>query len=541
MQTQYGFTSTSTSTYEQTCETIAKEVQQRNDLSAKAILKIIRRMSSKYHLNKLPKNEDIIKYLSDESQYRNLLKVRPTKSASGVIVVAVMPKPFGCPHGRCVYCPGGIEYNTPPSYIGSEPVTKTAQKFDYDPYSQIQSKINQLYSKGHNLGKVEVVIVGGTFPFMPLDYQKDFVKSCFDALNGSRSSSNLQEAINANENASIRCVGLTVETKPDYGKRQHIDLMLELGVTRIEIGVQTLREEIYHAINRGHSLDDVRQSFQIAKDSGYKIAAHMMPGLPNSSVEKDIEDFRTLFEDPTFRPDMLKIYPTLVIQGTALHKLYQDGRYQAYCDDDLNEVLIAVKKMVPPWVRIMRIQREIEHNDIIAGPKSGNLRQILLQKLKERGLKCHCIRCREAGLQRRHLSDTEIKMNRIDYYASKGHEVFLAFESLDKSIILGFLRLRKIFYPHRNELKGEDNPDTAAIVRELHVYGQMLNVGNKKQQGNISYQHQGYGFRLMQEAERIAKEEFKVKKLSVISAVGTREYYRRMGYVLNGPYVSKVL
>jgi elongator complex protein 3 len=205
MQTQYGFTSTST--YQQACETIAKEVQQKNDLSAKAILKIIRRISSKYHLNKLPKNEDIIKYLSDESHYRNLLKVRPTKSASGVIVVAVMPKPFGCPHGRCIYCPGGIEYNTPPSYIGSEPVTKTAQKFDYDPYNQIQSKINQLYSKGHNLGKVEVVIVGGTFPFMPLEYQKEFVKSCFDALNGSRSSSNLQEAINANENASIRCVG----------------------------------------------------------------------------------------------------------------------------------------------------------------------------------------------------------------------------------------------------------------------------------------------------------------------------------------------
>ena len=539
MQTQYGLASTST--YEQACKVIAKEVQQRNDLSAKAILKIIRRISSKYYLNKLPKNEDIIKYLSDDSHYRNLLKVRPTKSASGVIVVAVMPKPFGCPHGRCIYCPGGIEYNTPPSYIGSEPVTKTAQKFDYDPYNQIQSKINQLYSKGHSLGKVEVVIVGGTFPFMPLEYQKEFVKSCFDALNGSRSSSNLQEAINANENASIRCVGLTVETKPDYGKRQHIDSMLELGVTRIEIGVQTLREEIYHVINRGHSLDDVRQSFQIAKDSGYKIVAHMMPGLPNSSVEKDIEDFRTLFEDPAFRPDMLKIYPTLVIQGTALHKLHQDGRYQAYCDDDLIEVLIAVKKMVPPWVRIMRIQREIEYKDIVAGPKSGNLRQILLQKLQERGLKCRCIRCREVGLQRRHLLDTEIRMNRIDYSASKGHEVFLAFESLDKSIILGFLRLRKIFNPHRNELKGEDNSDTAAIVRELHVYGQMLNVGNKKQQKDISYQHQGYGLRLMQEAERIAKDEFKVKKLSVISAVGTREYYKRMGYALNGPYVSKVL
>ena len=538
MQTQYGFTLTSS--YEQACHAIAKEVQQSNDLSARAILNIIRKISSNSHLNKLPKNQDIIKYLPSESQYRTLLKVRPTKSASGVVVIAVMPKPFACPHGRCIYCPGGIEYNTPLSYVGSEPVTKTAQKFDYDPYSQIQLKLNQLHSKGHNLGKVEVVIVGGTFPFMPVQYQKEFVKSCFDALNGNRSSFDLQEAINYNETAAVRCVGLTVETKPDYCKRQHIDLMLELGVTRIEIGVQTLREEIYQLINRGHSLEDVRQSFRISKDSGYKIVAHMMPGLPNSSVHKDIKDFHRLFEDPAFKPDMVKIYPTLVLEGTSLHKLYQNGRYKAYHDDDLIDVLIEVKKMVPPWVRIMRIQREIEYKDIVAGPKSGNLRQILLQRLKEKGLKCNCIRCREAGLQKRNLLDSDIKMIRIDYHASKGQEVFLAFENLDSSVILGFLRLRKIFNPHRKELKGQDNSDHAAIVRELHVYGQMLNVGKKKQE-TISCQHQGYGIKLMQEAERIAKEEFEVKKISVISAVGTREYYRKMGYVLNGPYVSKVL
>ena len=538
VQTQYGFTLTPNC--DQACRAIAEEIQQRNDLSYGDILKVIRKISSKYYLNKLPKNEDIIRYLSAESRYRTLLKVKPTKSASGVIVVAVMPKPFGCPHGTCIYCPGGIKYNTPPSYIGSEPITKTAQKFDYDPYNQIQSKISQLHSKGHNLGKVEVVIVGGTFPFLPIEYQREFVKSCFDALNGSRSSFDLQEAINANETASIRCVGLTVETKPDYCKRQHIGLMLELGVTRVEIGVQTLREEIYQIINRGHSLEDVKQSFQVAKDAGYKVVAHMMPGLPNSTVKKDIDDFRRLFEDPAFKPDMLKIYPTLVLQGTALHKLYQNGKYQPYVDDDLIRLLIAVKKMVPPWVRIMRIQREIEHTDIVAGPKSGNLRQILLQKLKEKGLKCHCIRCREAGLQKRNTSYTEIKMNRIDYYASKGHEVFLSFENIDRSVILGFLRLRKIFNPYRKELKGEDNSDTAAIVRELHVYGQMLNVG-KKQQENLSCQHKGYGIQLMQEAERIAKDEFEVKKLSVISAIGTRQYYRKMGYILNGPYVSKVL
>jgi elongator complex protein 3 len=538
VQTQSGVTLTSN--YDRACHAIAEEVQKNNDLSSKAILKIIRKISLKYYLNKLPKNADIIKYLSAESQYRALLKVKPIKSASGVVVVAVMPKPFGCPHGRCIYCPGGMEYNTPLSYVGSEPVTKTAQRFDYDPYKQIQFKISQLQSKGHNVGKIEVVIVGGTFPFMPVEYQKEFAKSCYDALNGSRSSIDLQEAINSNQTAPVRCVGLTVETKPDYCKRQHIDLMLELGVTRVEIGVQTLREEIYQVINRGHSLEDVRESFLISKDSGYKIVAHMMPGLPDSSVDKDIEDFRRLFEDPAFKPDMVKIYPTLVLQGTSLHKMYQNGRYQAYDDNDLIDVLIAVKKMVPPWIRIMRIQREIESKDIVAGPKSGNLRQILLQRLKEQSLKCRCIRCREAGLQKRHLLDTEIKMNRIDYIASKGHEIFLAFENFDRSVILGFLRLRKISNPHKKELKGENNSDTAAIVRELHVYGQMLDVGKKKQE-NISCQHQGYGLKLMQEAERIARDEFEVKKISVISAVGTREYYKKMGYVLNGQYVSKVL
>lgn len=311
--------------------------------------------------------------------------VKPIKTASGIVVVTVMPKPFGCPQGRCIYCPGGIEFNTPLSYIGSEPSTKSAQKFEYDPYKQVQSKIHQLHARGHDVSKVEVVIVGGTFPFMPEEYQKDFAKLCFDALNGIKPSVNLQEAIITNETAKNRCVGFTVETKPDYCKQQHIDLMLELGVTRIEIGIQSLRDEVYRTINRGHTLDDVVNSFQLARDAGYKIVAHMMPGLPNSSPEQDIQDFQTLFDNPCFKPDMLKIYPTLVLKHTGLYKLYQEGRYHAYSENDLMTVLLAIKKMVPPWVRIMRVQREIEPKDIVAGPKNGNLRQMALRKLDEDG------------------------------------------------------------------------------------------------------------------------------------------------------------
>jgi elongator complex protein 3 len=285
-------------------------------------------------------------------------------------------------------------------------------------------------------------------------------------------------------------------------------------------------------------LSDVIESFQVARDAGYKIVAHMMPGLPNSSPEKDIQDFQTLFDDPCFKPDMLKIYPTLVVKHTGLYKLYQHGRYHPYSNNDLMTVLLAVKKMIPPWVRIMRVQREIEPKDIVAGPKNGNLRQMALQKLEEMGFRCRCIRCREIGLQRRCLSEEEIVLSRIDYLASNGQEVFLSIESADKLTILGFLRLRKITNPCRKELKEYSN-DAAAIVRELHIYGQMLNVG--KRGNDKSCQHKGYGAQLMREAEKIAKAEFGAKKLSVISAVGTREYYKKLGYVQNGPYVSKVI
>ncbi|MFL6395806.1 MAG: tRNA uridine(34) 5-carboxymethylaminomethyl modification radical SAM/GNAT enzyme Elp3 [Nitrososphaeraceae archaeon] len=528
------------SNYILACKSVAEQIQEKEGLSSKAIFKIVKAMASKYRLSTLPKNESIIEHLPNDSYYRKVLMVRPIKTASGIAIITVMPKPFECPQGRCIYCPGGIEFNTPLSYIGTEPSTRSAQKFGYDPYRQVQSMLCQLRARGHDTGKVELVIVGGTFPFMPVQYQKDFAKSCFDALNEIIRSANLQEAIISNETAKNRCVGFTVETKPDYCKQQQVDLLLELGVTRIEIGVQSLRDEVYKAVNRGHTLEDVIESFQIARDAGYKIVAHMMPGLPNSSPEKDIEDFKTLFENPNFKPDMLKIYPTLVVKHTGLYKLYMQGKYHPYSDNDLMDVLFAVKKTVPPWVRIMRVQREIEPKDIVAGPKSGNLRQLVLKKLHKMGLRCKCIRCRETGLQRRYLSDQEITMNRIDYLASNGLEVFLSFESVDKLTILGFLRLRKVMGPCRKELKEYDNDSScAAVVRELHVYGQMLDVG--KTGDKESSQHKGYGLQLMQEAERITKEEFGVQKLSVISAVGTREYYKKLGYTQNGPYVCKML
>ena len=534
----------SSTAYILACSEIANTIAKKPKMTTAEISKTLREISSSYHLTTLPKNESIIRFLPFDSEYRKTLMVRPIKTASGVAVVAVMPKPYECPHGRCIYCPGGVEHNTPLSYTGSEPSTRIAQSSNYDSFKQVVYKLHQLESHGHSISKIELVVVGGTFPFMPDEYQLEFVKGCFDALNtlgGKRDlSSTLEEAKKFNETSKSRCVGLTVETKPDYCKQKQVKLLLGLGVTRVEIGVQSLRDNVYRAVNRGHTLKDVIESFRIARDAGCKIVAHMMPGLPNTTLENDITDFKTLFYHSSFKPDMIKIYPTLVLEGTGLFNLYKSGRYNAYTDEEMIKILVEVKKMVPPWVRIMRVQREIESDDIRSGPKCGNLRQVALKELKKRGLKCRCIRCREVGLQNgiSYLSEDKVVLNRIDYNASAGHEVFLSYENEDKSVILGFLRLRHTTNPLIEQLKTKDERGVA-LVRELHVYGQAVDVGQKT--SSDKYQHKGFGLCMLNEAENIVKNEFGINSLSVISAVGTREYYRKFGYHQNGPYMTKEL
>jgi elongator complex protein 3 len=548
-----------------------------------------------------------------------------------------MPMPYDCPHGKCIYCPGGKEYNTPLSYVGTEPSTKFAQRVKYDSYEQVRYKIMQLMEGGHEVSKAELVVVGGTFPFYPKDYQIYFVKRCYDALNSIKhveypiqvpyeysstldkhitlSTGNssqeeriskldsllltLEKAKQKNETAFVRCVGLTIETKPDYCKMDHINLMLELGTTRIELGVQSLNDTVFKMVNRGHTIEDVYKAFYQARNSGYKIGAHMMPGLPGSSFEQDLNDSRILFEDERLKPDMLKIYPTLVVRNTGLYKLYKDQKYKSYSTNQLVELLVEIKKFSPPWVRIMRIQREIEAPDIISGPKMGNIRQKVLEELKRQGIKCKCIRCREIGLYENKVefSNDDVLLFRTEYNAANGKEIFLSFELKDRMLLFGFLRLRIMSDPLRKELQSgfdfitgssnnniSDSTDksfTSAIVRELHDYGTVAKIGeqvNKKQSttdnkkssmmfrigdnsydnystifnpiandsglvGNnqVKYQHKGLGKGLLAEAEKICREEYGLKKISVISAVGTRDYYRKFGYTNNGPYVTKLL
>ena len=506
------------------------------------INRIIKEVASKYRLSRLPKYSDILTSiqacrLTDESmaKIRYMLMLKPTRSASGVTVVSVMPMPYPCPHGRCIYCPGGVDVNIPNSYTDSSPATIVAKRYSYDPYMQIRSKLGTLERNGHYTSKVELVIVGGTFLFMPKEYQYWFVKSCYDALNGFRADT-LEHAIQYNEYSDVRNVGFTVETKPDYCKSEHVDLMLGYGITRVEIGVQSLQDSVYRLVNRGHTIDDVVEAFQIARDAGYKIVAHMMPGLYGSTLEQDYEDFVKLFSDDRFKPDMIKIYPTLVIKDTPLYELYRRGEYKAYREEDMIELVARVKSIVPRWVRIMRIQREIDSSEVVAGVKHGNLRELAMRRLEERGMRCRCIRCREAGLRLR-LRDSiypiNMKLMREDYDASNGREVFLSYEDVEHGILFGFVRLRRPSSDaHREELRG------ACIVRELHVYGQALPLSSRYE---WSYQHKGLGRILMNEAERIAREEFDADKLLVISAVGTREYYRRLGYERDGPYMSKYI
>ena len=462
--------------------------------------------------------------------------IKPVRSASGIAVIAVMTEPHPCPHGVCTYCPGGVRVGTPQAYTGHEPAALRGIQNDYDSYRQVTSRMRQLEATGHKLGKAEIIVMGGTFLSTPLEYQSKFIKGCLDALNESPSDS-LDQAKLIAENSKIRNVGITVETRPDWCKEVHVDRMLYYGGTRVEIGVQILDDNVYKMVRRGHTVQDVIQSFRIAKDSAFKVVAHMMPGLPGSDPDKDIESTRRLFKDSSFRPDMLKVYPTLLIESADLYKSYLNGDYTPYTVEQMVEILVEMKRRIPKWVRIMRIQRDIPAKMIVDGVKKSDLRARVQDEMKRRGLKCACIRCREIGLKQLRegiVPDLrEVTLCRENYNASQGMEIFLSMEHKKSDGLVGFVRLRiPSDDAHREEIRDKNS----ALVRELHVYGPVVPVGGRD---SHSWQHRGFGSDLMMEAERIAKEEFDRSKMIVISAIGTREYYKRIGYSLEGPYMIK--
>ena len=493
-----------------------------------------------HKLSKIPSNSLIIRSLRPEEKKKllPLLKRKTTRTISGVTVIAVMTKPYACPQDApCAYCPGGPALGVPQSYTGFEPAAMRGLQNEFNPFLQVETRIGQLKAIGHEVDKIELIIMGGTFPASPLDYQEWFVKRCLDAITGVNSE-NLEEAKKNAEHGAIRNVGITVETRPDWGKEVHVDHMLGMGVTRVEMGVQNPDDTIYRLVGRKHTVRDVVQSTRIMKDSGLKTVYHMMPGLPGSDRKKDLQAFKKIFTDPRFKPDMVKIYPCLVLKKTRAYEWYREKTYHPYTSEAAADLVAEIKKNVPRWIRIMRVQRDIPANMIIAGVKKSNLRQLVQTVMEKKGYKCNCIRCREVGHRtgiNTRIDEDSIEMLVTRYEASDGLETFISAEETKNDILIGYARLRlPSEKAHRKEVKTK----ACSIVRELHIYGSLVPIGKHS---NEAWQHKGFGSRLMAKAESITRKEYGLKKILVISALGTKQYYRKLGYRPDGVYMSKTL
>ncbi len=493
------------------------------------VLRLKARLCKKHGLSRVPTNYELLAEVPEELRdlVEPLLRNKPVRTMSGVAPVAVMTSPSDCPHGRCSYCPGGVQNNSPQSYTGREPAALRAATNEFDPHRQTSSRLEQLRAIGHRTDKVDLIVMGGTFTSRPEEYQEWFVKRCFDAMNG-RDSADIASAHAMNEVAPSRCVGLTVETRPDWFNAHQIDSSMRLGATKVELGVQILDDSILDGVRRGHRVQEVVEATRRAKDAGLKVCYHVMPGLPGSGREKDLESFRLMFEDARFRPDMLKLYPTLVVKGTDLYEMWAKGEYTPLAEDDGVALVAEMKSMVPPYVRILRIQRDIPAGLIEAGIRKGHLRELVARRMSEEGTACRCIRCREVGHRDVPASEDgpPPAMRTLAYDASEGKEVFVSFECEDSGSLVGYARLRLSGGGARH-----------ASLRELHVYGQMVPIDDAP---GRNWQHRGYGERLLDECERLAREDGRAE-LRVTSGVGAREYYRSLGYVRQGHYMAKPL
>jgi len=525
--------------------TIIKEIES-GEITEKQEVEVRKKeLCRENSISGIPKNSDIISFIEeDEKKAKNLLKRKPTRSISGIANIAIMARPAPC-GGGCTYCPKGK--NAPQSYTGKEPATRRAIRNNYDPFDQAHDRLEQYENNGHSIDKSKLIIMGGTFPFQDPNYQKKFIKRAFDGFNNYPEkdeiqdtsefdgSDSLEEAKKINETAEVRNVGITFETRPDIAETKHIDRILEMGGTRVEMGVQTVFDETHEKTNRGHGMEPVIEATKRLKNAGFKVAYHLMLGLPGEGYGEDIEKFKEVFSNEDYQPDEIKIYPCEVIQGTELYRQYEEGDFEPITDEEAKERLKkAQKDIIPPHVRVKRVMRDIPSTEVDAGPQLTNMRQMALQELRDEGERCRCIRCREVGhVKRTHdlePQEENIELVERSYEASGGDECFISFEDTENDIILGFTRLRVPEESFRPEIS-----DDTVIVRQLKVLGTATDIGGE---GDI--QHKGLGTELMEKAEEKA-EELGRSKVAVISAVGTREYYRKFGYELDGPYMSKYL
>ncbi|WP_135534365.1 MULTISPECIES: tRNA uridine(34) 5-carboxymethylaminomethyl modification radical SAM/GNAT enzyme Elp3 [Halostella] len=543
---------TESDAFERVCEELVDRILE-GDLERDDVEKAKLEVCSEHSSPKVPKNSEILDFAPQErrEELESVLQRKPVRTASGVSPVAIMTSPHNCPHGKCLYCPGGpdSEFSSSQSYTGNEPAAARGVQNDYDPYGQVRLRLEQLREIGHPVDKVELILMGGTMTARSHDYQEWFVKRALQAMNEydvdkqpepAQGESFAQEpeeydfeyvedVIARNETADVRNIGTTFETKPDWCDQEQIDRMLRLGGTKVEVGVQTTFERINREMHRGHGAQASIDANRRLRDAAFKVGFHMMPGQPGMTEEMCLEDFRRLFEDEKWKPDYLKIYPTLVVRGTQTYDMWHNDEYDPLGNEQAAELVAEIKSMIPKYTRLQRVQRDIPADFIDAGVWKSNLRQLARKKMDEHGWTCDCIRCREVGMNDEAPEDVELDVT--TYEAGGGTEHFISYEDPDNDLLIGFCRLRFPGNTQREELHD------AALVRELHVYGPMVEVGNE----SYDWQHKGYGRKLLRRAEAIAADAG-YEKVSVISGIGAREYYReKLGYYQDGPYVSKRL
>lgn len=509
--------------------------------------------------NALLKNKSIKR---NEALEKNLI-TRVTRTISGVTPVTVLTKPYNCP-GTCIYCPK--ETDMPVSYLSNEPAAQRAKALKFDPYNQVQYRIKALEANGHIVDKIELLVLGGSWNAYTRKYQNWFISRCFQAANefspaeasakaGPKNNYKkefpLEKELKKNETTKYRIIGVTLETRPDLINEKELIAMRHQGCTRIQFGVQHTDDEILKKVKRGNTQNDIIKATRLCKEIGLKVDYHLMPDLPFSSPKKDIKMFKTIFENSDYRPDQIKIYPCVVTkQAKILYKMFKNREYIPYTKNELLDLLINVKsKLIPYYVRINRLIRDIPKESIVGGNDITNLRQNIEHEMKSMHLKCKCIRCRE-------IKDKEIKLKDVKlfiekYSASQGTEFFISYENYGRSKLYGFLRLRfnnpaslaslKLWRSGPKATPRQENnifPElkNCSIIREIHVYGKLI-PHNTKAKSN-SAQHIGFGKKLMAEAEKISRDN-KYKKIAVISGIGVREYYRKLGYKLEGEYMVK--
>ncbi|MEM7353332.1 MAG: tRNA uridine(34) 5-carboxymethylaminomethyl modification radical SAM/GNAT enzyme Elp3 [Acidobacteriota bacterium] len=530
----------------------------------------------------------------EERAFVERVKMKPVRTQSGVAPVTVLTKPYPCP-GKCIFCPSDVRM--PKSYLSREPGAQRAAQHDFDPYGQTLGRLLAYYNTGHDPSKVELIILGGTWSFYPEAYQIWFVKRCFDAMNdyaalrdgasssgsaqhpydikGTVSFTRLREEVDGrgpertynqvvssylseqldgalldvseqatwdeltevqrrNETAIARCVGLVVETRPDHLSRGEVVRIRRLGATKVQIGYQSLSDEVLAANRRGHDVAATRRAMRLLRTAGFKLHAHWMPNLYGSSPEHDREDFGRLFGQADFRPDELKIYPTSLIESAELMRYYESGDWRPYREDELLEVLTTCLLQVPEYCRVTRMIRDIPGDDIHAGNRVTNFREVVERELARQGRASRDIRARE--IRGEAVDPERLALDTQEYASAIGREIFLQFITGGRKIV-GFCRLALPDQALSSEKAFIPEISASAMIREVHVYGVVVQVGEARQDRS---QHLGLGKRLIEEAARIAAAAG-FRDLAVISSVGTREYYRRLGFVDGELYQHRAL